>query len=435
MKKKITLFQSYTMLFLIALYLSCFSCLAQEDVKEKFNQARNLKLSGDYQKTVETYETLIENNKDNLVVSLLAQYHLAEVILRDYYREKPKYKIDYHRARAYYEEIYKMRFSLSQKESIKELSKFTTVSHLQILHNTCDILVRINLKLGNFEEALTYAKLSKSVYPSQISANLDSYYDDYYPDSFIFKCYLGLQQPDSATITLLPYITKGSVTASEAQNRLLELVTVNQQIKEDLRKSLNTVQVLKNESNPAYLNVAIAYKDFTVLIDSVKLTEVEANNSNDLQKIYSTKLKDTFLYGSLTEDIQIPSESYIQRLRHQDFKGKYTLLDFWASWCTPCREENPTLIEAYQKFKDQGFEIVSVSIDTDTRKWQKAIEEDQIGIWKHLIDTTGWKSEILEEYSIQSIPANFLISPEGKIIAFNLRGEALLKKLEELLGE
>ncbi|NJL15260.1 MAG: hypothetical protein HC913_21135 [Microscillaceae bacterium] len=74
-------------------------------------------------------------------------------------------------------------------------------------------------------------------------------------------------------------------------------------------------------------------------------------------------------------------------------------------------------------------------LDTDEEKWQKAIQEDKIGEWKHCIDITGWQSEILEEYSLQSIPSNFLISPEGKIIAINLRGEALLKKLEELLGE
>ncbi len=412
----------------------CYS-YAQENITEQFAQAKEYNLSGNKEKSEETYEMIIEQNKDNSVVKLLAQYYLAEVILRDYYREESKYKIDYPRAKAYHEEIYKMRTFLSEKVNRKELSKFTTVSYLQILHNTCEVLAIINMKLDDYREALTYAYLSKNEYPSQISMNVDNYYNDYYQDSFIFKCYVGLQQPDSAVVIMLPYITKGSITASEAQDRLLELVEENQQIKEELRKSLNTTKVLISESNPDYLNVLITYKDFIVLIDSVKLTEDGATNINDLKKIYSSKLKATFLYESLTEDIQIPSESYISILDYQDFKGKYTLLDFWASWCAPCREENPTLIQAYQQFKDKGFEILSVSIDTNESKWQKAIKEDEIGEWKHLIDTTGWKSKILEEYSIQSIPANFLISPKGKIIEMNLRGEALLKKLEELLGE
>ncbi|NJK82749.1 MAG: TlpA family protein disulfide reductase, partial [Saprospiraceae bacterium] len=265
-----------------------------------------------------------------------------------------------------------MRAFLSEKPSIKELSRFTIVPCSQILHNTCSILTQINLKLADYREAFIYANLSKNVYPPQISMNVDNYYDDYYQDSFIFECYVGLQQPDSAVVTMLPYITKGSITASEAQDRLLELAEENQQIKEKLRKSLNTTKVLISESNPSYFNVWITYQGFTVLIDSVKQTEVGANNSNVLEEIYSSKLKTTFLYESLIEDLQIPSKSYIYRLNYQDFKGKYTLLDFWASWCAPCREENPTLIQAYQQFKDKGFEILSISIDTNEGKWQKA---------------------------------------------------------------
>ncbi len=425
------------MLVLIALCLPLSFCHAQKDknIIEQFNQAKEFNLAGKKDKSEEIYEIIIAQNKDNLVVKLLAQYHLAEVILRDYYREEPKYKIDYPRAKAYYEEIYKMRTFLNETANRKELSKFTMESYESIIHNTCYTLIRINLKLGDYREALTYANLSKNEYPSQISMNIDTYFDDYYQDLFIFKCYVGLQKPDSAVFVLLPYITKGITTASEAQDRVSELIAQNQISKKELAKYLNSIDAIVDNSKPSYLKLVTIYAGLTIVMDSILLNQDMTIDIDSAKKAYSDKIKVSFLYKSITKELEIPSAAYIRTLDHQQFKGKYTLLDFWASWCAPCREENPTLIKAYNIYQSKGFEIVNVSIDTDELKWQKAIKEDEIGKWQHLIDTTGWKSEILKEYHINSIPANFLIDQEGKIIAMNLRGEALLKKLEELLGE
>ena len=114
------------------------------------------------------------------------------------------------------------------------------------------------------------------------------------------------------------------------------------------------------------------------------------------------------------------------------FQGKYVLLEFWASWCGPCRAENPNLRKQYQLYKDKGFEVVGVSLDHDKDAWVKAIEKDQLP-WVHVSDLQGWKNAVSTSYGIMGVPANFLIDPQGKIVAQNLRGEALNKKLQEIL--
>jgi len=115
-----------------------------------------------------------------------------------------------------------------------------------------------------------------------------------------------------------------------------------------------------------------------------------------------------------------------------DFKGKYVLLDFWASWCTPCRAENPNVVKAYQQYHDHNFVILSVSLDNKKDAWLSAIEHDGMP-WNHVSDLNRWQNVVSKQYDVHSIPANFLIDPNGVIVAKNLTGDKLQQTLKKLL--
>ena len=118
------------------------------------------------------------------------------------------------------------------------------------------------------------------------------------------------------------------------------------------------------------------------------------------------------------------------------FKGKYVLVDFWASWCGPCRAENPNVVKAFNKYKDKNFTIIGVSLDRPNgkQKWLDAIHKDHL-TWTHVSDLQFWKSKTADMYGVRAIPQNFLVGPDGKIVAKNLRGDDLNDKLAELFGK
>ncbi|WP_460500280.1 redoxin domain-containing protein [Hymenobacter agri] len=191
----------------------------------------------------------------------------------------------------------------------------------------------------------------------------------------------------------------------------------------------NATSVVSGFAVGAFLNPDEEFQ----FADSVAAVQRKANPESPFTKELTARLEPMRItaQGAMAPEINLPTPEG-KPLALSSLRGKYVLLDFWASWCGPCRQENPNVVRAYNKFKDKGFTIYSVSLDQDKAKWVKAIESDGL-TWNHVSDLASWNSVAGAAYGVKAIPQSFLIDPQGRIIAKNLRGEALAAKLAEVL--
>lgn len=188
--------------------------------------------------------------------------------------------------------------------------------------------------------------------------------------------------------------------------------------------SLEALEQLKMLVPPQYAEVAPLYEAFS-----------PALKNSPPGRFYGE-----FLQGLKVTAIGAEAPNFTQQtpdgkqVSLRDYRGKYVLLDFWASWCGPCRQENPAVIKAYNAYKGPKFDILGVSLDDEkTReKWLKAIADDHL-TWTQVSDLHGWQNEASKRYGVQSIPQNFLIDPTGRIVATNLHGDELQAKLAQLI--
>lgn len=161
-----------------------------------------------------------------------------------------------------------------------------------------------------------------------------------------------------------------------------------------------------------------------------KLNEDYPNTKIILTLVQQLEEMRVLSIGQVAPEISLPDPNG-NMVNLSDLKGKYVLIDFWAAWCKPCREENPNVVRLYNQYKDKGFEVFGVSLDRTKDAWVKAIAEDQL-TWTHVSDLKYFNSEAAATYQINAIPATYLIDMEGNIIAKDLRGPSLENKLKEL---
>ncbi|MCX8080105.1 MAG: AhpC/TSA family protein [Bacteroidia bacterium] len=227
-------------------------------------------------------------------------------------------------------------------------------------------------------------------------------------------------------------------------------------VQEGNYKEANEINIKLNNLNTEYINALkdfvkarpksavsgyLIYKEFSNPAVPLEIVE-EFNNLLDEQfkktkfgQLASERIRiaQGTRVGGVATDFTLPDPNGKQ-ISLSSFRGKYVLVDFWASWCGPCRMENPYVVDAYNQFKDKNFTILGVSLDNNRERWLDAIQKDGL-TWTHVSDLKGWASDVARLYGINAIPQNFLIGPDGVIIAKNLRGHQLSEKLHEVIKD
>ena len=206
---------------------------------------------------------------------------------------------------------------------------------------------------------------------------------------------------------------------------------------DSIKTGMQKQWIRKHATSPVSAYI-LEYMRFSVNFDTLEvlynhLTAAAKNNYPAKKVNHAIEVNKLTGIGKTALDFTQP-DTLGKPVSLKDFRGKYVLLDFWASWCGPCREENPNVVAAYNKYRDKNFTVLSVSLDQPTgkEKWLNAIHKDGL-TWTHVSDLKFWDNAVAKEYDIESIPSNFLLDPNGVIIGKDLRGDDLNNKLAEVM--
>jgi peroxiredoxin/dimeric dUTPase (all-alpha-NTP-PPase superfamily) len=272
----------------------------------------------------------------------------------------------------------------------------------------------------NFVDSVKYAKVADS----KLQDEFLSYVNNTFPYD---KMLIDINQQFAK---LLPEKQADTILTKSLKEKFLNISeqrkTVAKQFFKDHPNSYISLFMLNSEFGGDNMDIST----FEPLYNNLSATVKKTGLGKFIGKQIATG-KYTSI-GSIAPDFTQKSPEG-KEIKLSDFRGKYVLLDFWASWCGPCRQENPNVLNAYKKYKSKNFTVLGVSLDKEKGPWVKAIADDGL-TWSHVSGLNYFYAKEVEIYGIKGIPQNFLINPEGKIIAKNLRGEDLDNKLEEVLG-